>query len=116
MAREMNYSYSLSCPLPSNPKSSQPTSKRIRETDSDDPSENELNQPTSSTATPRFLVISFTEERQMSSLCPFVIEKTLHGIAGVPKSIKKLRSGDLLVKYVHKKHIKNSLRTKNFLN
>ena len=101
-------------PPTSNPKSSQPTSKRIRETDSDDPSENELSQPTSSTATPRFLVISSTEERQMSSLSPFVIEKTLHGIAGVPKSIKKLRSGDLLVEYVNKKHIENLLRTKKF--
>ena len=101
-------------PPTSKPKSSQPTSKRIRETDSDDPSENELSQPTSSTATPRFLVISATEERQMSSLSPFVIEKTLHGIAGVPKSVEKLRSGDLLVEYVNKKHIEHLLRTKKF--
>ena len=50
----------------------------------------------------------------MSSLSPFVIEKTLHGIAGVPKSIKKLRSGDLLVVYVNKNHIENLLRTKKF--
>ena len=111
----MNYSYSSSCPPPtSNLKSSQPTSKRIRETDSDDPSEKELSQPTSSTATPRFSVISSTEERQMSSLPPFVIEKTLHGITSVPRSIKKLRSGDLLVENVNKKHIENLLRTKKF--
>ena len=88
--------------------------RRIRETDSDDPSENELSQPTSSAATPRFLVISSTEERQMSSLSPFVIEKTLHGMAGVPGSVKRLRSGDLLVEYVNKKHIENLLRTKKF--
>ena len=50
----------------------------------------------------------------MSSLSPFVIEKTLHGIAGVPKSIKKLRSGDLLVEYANTKHIENLLRTKKF--
>ena len=50
----------------------------------------------------------------MSSLSPFVIEKTLHGIAGVSKSINKLRSGDLLVEYVNKKHIENLLRTKKF--
>ena len=49
----------------------------------------------------------------MSSLSPFITEKALHGIAGVPKSIKKLRSGDL-VEYVNKNRIKNLLRTKTF--
>ena len=50
----------------------------------------------------------------MSSLSPFVIEKVLHGTAGVPKSIKTLRSGDLLVVYVNKKLIQNLFRFENF--
>ncbi|MES9994349.1 MAG: hypothetical protein ABW098_20560, partial [Candidatus Thiodiazotropha sp.] len=77
-------------------------------------SENEQSQPATSSASPRFLVISSTEERQMSSVSPFVIEKVLNGIAGVPKSIKKLKSGDLLVEYVNKKQIESLLRLDKF--
>ena len=96
--------------------SSQLSSKRRRELDSDDTSESEHNsQPTtSSSATPCFLVITSREDRQVSSLSPFVIEKVLHGIAGVPNSIKKLHSGDLLVEYTNRKQIANLLRTEKF--
>ena len=52
-----------------------------------DTSENEHSQPTSS-ASPRFLVIHSQEERSVSSLSPFVIEKVLNGMAGEPRSIK----------------------------
>ena len=38
----------------------------------------------------------------------------LHGIAGVPQSIKKLRSGDILITYVNRKQIENLLRTEKF--
>ena len=76
----------------SNPKASQNKPKRPRENDSDT-SENEHSQPTMSTASPRFLVIH-SQERSISSLSPFVIEKVLIGMAGEPRSIKKLRSCD----------------------
>ena len=99
----------------SNPKASQNKPKRPRENDSDT-SENEHSQPTMSTASPRFLVIHSQEERSISSLSPFVIEKVLIGMAGEPKSIKKLRSGDLLVEYTNKKQIENLLRLKSFHN
>ena len=71
----------------SNPKASQSKPKRPRENDSDT-SENEHSQPTTSTASPRFLVIHSQEERSVSSLSPFVIEKVLNGMAGEPRSIK----------------------------
>ncbi|MES9994112.1 MAG: hypothetical protein ABW098_19340 [Candidatus Thiodiazotropha sp.] len=77
-------------------------------------SENENSQSATSTASPRFLVITSQEERQVSSLSPFIIEKVLNGMAGVPKSIKKLRSGDLLVEYSNKKQIENLLRLEKF--
>ena len=99
----------------SNPKASQNKPKRPRENDSDT-SENEHSQPTMSTASPRFLVIHSQEERSILSLSPFVIEKVLIGMAGEPKSIKKLRSGDLLVEYTNKKQIENLLRLKSFHN
>ena len=97
----------------SNPKVSQSKPKRPRENDSDT-SENEHSQPTMSTASPRFLVIHSQEERSISSLSPFVIEKVLIGMAGEPGSIKKHRSGDLLVEYTNKKQIENLLRLKTF--
>ena len=99
----------------SNPKASQNKPKRPRENDSDT-SENEHRQPTMSTASPRFLVIHSQEERSISSLSPFVIEKVLIGMAGEPRSIKKLRSGDLLVEYTNKKQIESLLRLKSFHN
>ena len=74
--------------LSSNSKASQNKPKRPRENDSDT-SENEHSQPTMSTASPRFLVIHSQEERTVSSLSPFVIQKVLNGMAGEPKSIKK---------------------------
>ena len=95
-----------------NPKVSQSKPKRPRENDSDT-SENEHSQPTMSTASPRFVVIHSQEERSISSLSPFVIEKVLIGIAGEPGSIKKLRSGDLLVEYTNKKQVENLLRLRN---
>ena len=69
-----------------------------------------------STDSPRFLVIHSQEERLISSLSPFVIEKVLIGMAGEPKVYKKLRSGDLLVEYTNKKQIENLLRLKTFHN
>ena len=50
----------------------------------------------------------------MSNISPFVIEKVLHGMVGVPKSNKKLRSGDLLVEYEKKKQIDTLLRLEKF--
>ena len=69
-----------------------------------------------STASPRFLVIHSQEERSISSLSPFVIEKVFIGMAGEPKGKKKLRSGDLLVEYTNTKQIKNLLRWTLFHN
>ena len=62
----------------SNPKASQNNPKRPRQNDSDT-SENEHSQPITSSASPRFLVIHSQEERSVSSLSPFVIEKVLDG-------------------------------------
>ncbi|GFW49684.1 uncharacterized protein TNCV_357871 [Trichonephila clavipes] len=55
----------------------------------------------------RFLLISLNKN-EMSTTSPFAIHKAFIGIGGEPKSVKKLRSGDL---------IKNSsaVQTKSFL-
>ena len=110
----MNVFFLIMASSTSNPKASQNNPKRPRQNDSDT-SENEYSQPTTSQPSSRFLVISSKEEdRQMSNISPFVIEKVLHGMVGVPKSIKKLRSGDLLVKYEKKKQIDTLLRFEKF--
>jgi hypothetical protein len=60
---------------------------------------------------PRFLVIESTAtSRPLSSLSPFVIEKTMKGIAGEVKSVKKLRSGLILVEVTRPGQARNLLR------
>ena len=92
---------------------------------SDTVSENSypVSQPTnlsSSTSTkkpyvPRFLIIHSEKEGDtISSLSPFVVHKTIMSIAGEPKSIKNLRSGDLLILYAKESHEKSLLQMKTF--
>ncbi|XP_053372887.1 uncharacterized protein LOC128546416 [Mercenaria mercenaria] len=72
---------------------------------------------TSNTAFPRFLLIQTNiEDFKMTSISPFAIEKTIESIAGVPKSVKKLRTGDLLVEVDRAAHAKNLLGITSFFN
>ena len=74
----------------------------------------ETQQPTSSTLlnVPRFLVVKSQEEkRTMADLSPFVIEKCIQSIVGHPKTIKKLKSGDLLLEVDRKQQVENLLKT-----
>ena len=62
---------------------------------------------------PRFLVVKSEEkDRKISDLSPFAIEKCIQSIAGHPKSIKRLKSGDLLLEVVKQSHVTNLLTTK----
>ena len=47
----------------------------------------------------------------MADLSPFVIEKCIQSIAGHPKTIKKLKSGDLLLEVDRKQQVENLLKT-----
>ena len=49
---------------------------------------------------PRFLIIS----GNIDSLSPFAVEKGILALAGEPKSVKRLKSGDLLVEVTRKAH------------
>ncbi|GFU33751.1 uncharacterized protein TNCV_2048111 [Trichonephila clavipes] len=62
-----------------------------------------------------FLTISFPSNA-MSSISPFVIQKALIGIGGEPKSVKRLRSGDLLIETLSAIQTKSFLQAKTFLN
>ena len=48
-------------------------------------------------AWPRFLVIGSADDETLKTLSPFAIQKGLQGLAGEPKTVKKLRNGSLLV-------------------
>ncbi|GFW20515.1 putative RNA-directed DNA polymerase from transposon BS [Trichonephila clavipes] len=52
----------------------------------------------------------------MSSKSPFGIQKALIGIGGEPKSVKRLRSGDLLIETLSALQTKSFLLAKTFLN
>ncbi|GFV06229.1 putative RNA-directed DNA polymerase from transposon BS [Trichonephila clavipes] len=63
----------------------------------------------------RFLLISLPN-KEMSNKSPFAIHKALLGIGGEPKSIKRLRSGDLLIETISGLQTKSFLLAKTFLN
>ena len=67
-------------------------------------------------AWPRFIVISPSEPEKPLKLSPFAIQKGIEGLAGNPKSIRKLRSGDLLVEVSKKAHAKNILNSNMLAN
>ncbi|GFT99316.1 uncharacterized protein TNCV_3162111 [Trichonephila clavipes] len=52
----------------------------------------------------------------MSKISPFAIRKTLIGIGGEPKSVKRLRSGDLLIETISDLQTKSFLLAKTFFN
>ena len=75
------------------------------------------NAQSTSVAFRRFLIIEYTvPDQQLSKLSPFVIEKVLVELAGSPKSVKKLRSGGLLVEIEKAVHAKTLLQIKHFFN
>ncbi|GFV29870.1 RNA-directed DNA polymerase from mobile element jockey [Trichonephila clavipes] len=62
----------------------------------------------------RFLLISLNKN-EMSTTSPFAIHKALISIDGEPKSVKKLRSGDLLIETSSAVQTKSFLLAKSFL-
>ncbi|GFU95722.1 RNA-directed DNA polymerase from mobile element jockey [Trichonephila clavipes] len=63
----------------------------------------------------RFLII-LLPSNAMSSISSFVIQKAPIGISGEPKSVKRLRSGDLLIETLSAIQTKSFLQEKTFLN
>ena len=63
---------------------------------------------------PSFLVIKSDTDKQVGSLSPFVIEKVVLGVCGTPKSVKTLKSGDLLLEITKRQQAINLLNMKKF--
>ena len=70
----------------------------------------------SSKTWPRFFVIGSSNDEALKKLSPFAIQKGLEGLAGEPKSVKKLRSGSLLIECATESHSKNLLKSKLLCN
>jgi len=68
------------------------------------------------TSWPRFLVISSNDDGALLKLSPFTIQQGLEGLAGEPKSVKKMRNGSLLVECFTEKHSRCLLKSKIFCN
>ena len=98
--------------------------RHIANSDTDSENSYAASQPTkssSSTSTktpyvPRFLLIHSEQEETISSLSPFLVHKTIMSLTGEPKSIKTLRSGDLLIQCAKESHEKTLLQMKTFCN
>ena len=98
--------------------------KRTKQTPDTDNSDFDENSQTPSTSTndtspqhfPRFILVESKEEnRQITSLSPFLIQKIIQSIAGEPENIKKLhRSNQLLIEVSKKAHAENLLRAQTF--
>lgn len=70
---------------------------------------------TTSNNWPRFIMVeSIDKTNAITKLSPFVILKALQGISGEPKSVKKLRSGEILVEVEKQSHSRNLLNAKTF--
>ena len=64
---------------------------------------------------PRFLLIKPADpDKPIARLSPFAIAKAIQGLAGEPKQVQKLRSGDLLVEVTRKSHSDNLLKSTLF--
>ena len=65
---------------------------------------------------PRFILVESKEEnRQITSLSPFLIQKVIQSVPGEPENIKKLhRSNQLLIEVSKKAHAENLLRAQTF--
>ncbi|GFT89768.1 hypothetical protein TNCV_1665401 [Trichonephila clavipes] len=66
-------------------------------------------------ANTRFLLI-YLPNIEQSSKSHFAIQKALIGIGGEPKSVKRLRSSDLLIETLSALQTKSFLMAKTFLN
>ena len=62
----------------------------------------------------RFLVIKSMEEKAVTSLSPFIIEKQIESIIGTPKSVKKLKNKILLVETCRKSQTESLLKVSTF--
>jgi hypothetical protein len=66
---------------------------------------------------PHFLFVQGTDpEKPLSKLSPFAIKKSIESIAGAPKNVTQLRSGNIIIEITKHSHATNLLQAKQFMN
>ena len=82
------------------------TDKRLRPDSDDDELNAQQLTSQSNLNEARFLIVKSEEkDRKVSDISLFAIEKSIQAIAGHPKSIKMLKSGDLLLEVEKQSHV-----------
>ena len=84
--------------------------KRQKPDDSDSENDNDINYDNKTWS--RFLVIESADEGELAKLSPFAVSKGINGLAGEPKTLKRLRSGAYMVEVTRKAHADNLLKSK----
>ena len=98
------------------PNLTQPTTNKRQRPDSDDDIASFATFRTAENF-PKFLIIkSEDDEKPITKLSPFVIEKQIEAIIGTPKSVKKLKNQTLLVETNRKSQTDNLLKITKFFN
>ena len=54
---------------------------------------------------------STDSDKPLSKLSPFALQKSIQGLAGVPKYVNRLRSGQVLIEVDRKSHCRNLLQS-----
>ena len=65
---------------------------------------------------PKFLTIKSLEDKPITSLSPFIIEKQIESIIGTPKTVKKLKNQTLLIETTRKTQTESLLKITQFFN
>jgi hypothetical protein len=66
---------------------------------------------------PRFLFVQGTDpEKSLNKLSPFAVKKSIESIAGIPKKVTQLRSGNIIIEIERESHANNLLKSTSFLN
>ena len=89
--------------------------KRTRNDDLDSDSDSEL-YVTSDTWSRFMVMTSASEEKPLSKMSPFAVQKGFQAIAGTLKSTKRLRDGSFLVECSRRAQAENLMRTTTFVN
>ena len=84
--------------------------RHIANSDTDSENSYPASQPIKSSS----FISTKTPYETISSLSPFFVHKTIMSLTGGPKSIKTLRSGDLLIQCAKETHEKTFLQMKTF--
>jgi hypothetical protein len=89
--------------------SKNPKKRMLTESDSDP--DNDSSSTSVIESWPRFLIISALDANVPISKNPFVLHKAIKGIAGEPRQVSRMRSGDILVEVDKQSHSNNLLKS-----